>query len=246
MISTELVDLSRLQFAKFYGNVSLFIRASHPRTLHAPRSDGGLLRSDGQTGLQRHGEILGGKLFGINFALGVTTGITMEFQFGTNWSYYSHYVGDIFGAPLAIEGLDGLLPRVHFHRSLLLRLVWSQEGNPPALYIPHGFGLEPLRSWWILVANGWMQNPVGATFLQLPNHANGDDKNFFDVFLSPWAQAKFFHTVSAGDRTGAAFVLAISAWYTPKGRDMDFAKTQLPHRRCLRLSGRDLHRSAGR
>ena len=133
MISTELVDLSRLQFAATAMYHYLFV----PLTLGLSMLLVAMEACYVVTGKQVYKDMVKfwGKLFGINFALGVTTGITMEFQFGTNWSYYSHYVGDIFGAPLAIEGL------MAFHRSLLLRLVSSQEGNPPALYIPHGFGL---------------------------------------------------------------------------------------------------------
>ena len=162
-----------------------------------------------------------GKLFGINFALGVTTGITMEFQFGTNWSYYSHYVGDIFGAPLAIEGLMAF-----FLESTFIGLFffgWSRLKKGTHLLCTFLMALgSNLSALWILVANGWMQNPVGATFNYQTMRM--EMTNFFDVFLSPWAQAKFFHTVSAGYCTGAAFVLAISAWYMLKGRDMDFAK----------------------
>ncbi|EGV05565.1 bacterial cytochrome ubiquinol oxidase [Haemophilus pittmaniae HK 85] len=162
-----------------------------------------------------------GKLFGINFALGVTTGIIMEFQFGTNWSYYSHYVGDIFGAPLAIEAL----------------LAFFLESTFVGLFF---FGWERLTKWkhllatfcvafgsnlsamWILVANGWMQNPMGSEFNF--ETVRMEMSSFFDLWLNPVAQTKFLHTVTAGYVTGAFFVLAISSYYLLKGRDVGFAK----------------------
>src|SRR5699024_11170231 len=104
-----------------------------------------------------------GKLFGINFALGVTTGITMEFQFGTNWAYYSHYVGDIFGAPLAIEGLMAF-----FLESTMVGLFffgWDRLSRAQHLIVTMLMALGTnLSALWILIANGWMQSPVGASF----------------------------------------------------------------------------------
>lgn len=130
-------------------------------------------------------------------------------------------MGDIFGAPLAIEGLMAF-----FLESTFIGLFffgWSRLKKGTHLLCTFLMALgSNLSALWILVANGWMQNPVGATFNYQTMRM--EMTNFFDVFLSPWAQAKFFHTVSAGYCTGAAFVLAISAWYMLKGRDMDFAK----------------------
>lgn len=219
MISTELVDLSRLQFAATAMYHYLFV----PLTLGLSMLLVAMEACYVVTGKQVYKDMVKfwGKLFGINFALGVTTGITMEFQFGTNWSYYSHYVGDIFGAPLAIEGLMAF-----FLESTFIGLFffgWSRLKKGTHLLCTFLMALgSNLSALWILVANGWMQNPVGATFNYQTMRM--EMTNFFDVFLSPWAQAKFFHTVSAGYCTGAAFVLAISAWYMLKGRDMDFAK----------------------
>ena len=162
-----------------------------------------------------------GKLFGINFALGVTTGITMEFQFGTNWAYYSHYVGDIFGAPLAIEGLMAF-----FLESTFIGLFffgWDRLSKAKhfmvTVFTAVGSNLSAL---WILIANGWMQDPVGAEFSYTTMRMELTD--FWAVMFNPTAQAKFVHTVSAGYVTGAMFMLGISSWYLLKGRDVEFAR----------------------
>jgi cytochrome bd ubiquinol oxidase subunit I len=162
-----------------------------------------------------------GKLFGINFALGVTTGITMEFQFGTNWAYYSHYVGDIFGAPLAVETLMAF-----FLESTFIGLFffgWNRLSKPQHLLVTVLMAIGTnLSALWILVANGWMQNPVGAQFNYTTMRMELTD--FQAVLFNSQAQAKFVHTVSAGYVTGAVFVLAISSWYLLKGRDLEFAR----------------------
>ncbi|KXX65124.1 cytochrome ubiquinol oxidase subunit I [Marichromatium gracile] len=162
-----------------------------------------------------------GKLFGINFALGVTTGLTMEFQFGTNWAYYSHYVGDVFGAPLAIEGLMAFFLESTFIG--LFFLGWERLSKRQHLTVTFLTALgSNLSALWILVANGWMQNPVGAEFSY--ETMRMEMTNFMDVVLNPVAQVKFVHTVAAGYVTASMFVLGISAWYMLKGRDLAFAK----------------------
>ncbi len=162
-----------------------------------------------------------GKLFGINFALGVTTGITMEFQFGTNWAYYSHYVGDIFGAPLAIEGLMAF-----FLESTLIGLFffgWDKLSKNKHLLVTTLTAVASnLSALWILIANGWMQDPIGAEFSYTTMRM--ELTSFWDVMFNPNAQAKFVHTVSAGYVTGSMFVLGISSWYLLKGRDVEFAR----------------------
>jgi cytochrome d ubiquinol oxidase subunit I len=162
-----------------------------------------------------------GKLFGINFALGVTTGITMEFQFGTNWAYYSHYVGDIFGVPLAIEGLMAF-----FLESTFIGLFffgWNRLSKVQHLTVTFLVALgSNLSALWILIANGWMQNPVGAEFNY--ETMRMELSSFADLFFNPVAQVKFVHTVAAGYVTGAMFVLGISAYYMLKGRDLGFAR----------------------
>ncbi len=162
-----------------------------------------------------------GKLFGINFALGVTTGLTMEFQFGTNWAYYSHYVGDVFGAPLAIEGLMAFFLESTFIG--LFFLGWERLSKRQHLTVTFLMALASnLSALWILVANGWMQNPVGAEFSY--ETMRMEMTNFMDVVLNPVAQVKFVHTVAAGYVTASMFVLGISSWYMLKGRDLAFAK----------------------
>ena len=162
-----------------------------------------------------------GKLFGINFALGVTTGLTMEFQFGTNWSYYSHYVGDVFGAPLAIEGLMAFFLESTFIG--LFFLGWEKLSKRKHLAVTFLTALgSNLSALWILVANGWMQNPVGAVFS--PQTMRMEMQSFSQVFFNPVAQVKFVHTVAAGYVTGSMFVLGISAWHILKGRDLPFMR----------------------
>ncbi|UYZ83453.1 cytochrome ubiquinol oxidase subunit I [Entomomonas sp. E2T0] len=162
-----------------------------------------------------------GKLFGINFALGVTTGITMEFQFGTNWAYYSHYVGDIFGAPLAIEGLMAF-----FLESTMIGLFffgWNRLSKGKHLLVTILLALgSNLSAVLILIANGWMQDPLGAHFN--PITMRMELNSFADIVFNPMAQEKFVHTVSAGYVTGSMFVLGISGWYLLKGKYIDFAK----------------------
>lgn len=162
-----------------------------------------------------------GKLFGINFALGVTTGLTMEFEFGTNWAYYSHYVGDVFGAPLAIEGLMAFFLESTFIG--LFFLGWEKLTQRQHLAVTFFTALgSNLSALWILVANGWMQNPIGSEFSAQTMRM--EMTSFAQVLFNPVAQVKFVHTVSAGYVTASMFVLAISAYYLLKGRDMAFAK----------------------
>ena len=162
-----------------------------------------------------------GKLFGINFAMGVATGITMEFQFGTNWAYYSHYVGDIFGVPLAIEGLMAFFLESTFVG--LFFFGWNKLSKRQHLtttwLVAIGSNFSAL---WILIANGWMQNPVGASFNFQTMRMELD--SIRDVIFNPVAQAKFVHTVAAGYVTGAVFVLAISALYLLRGQHREMAR----------------------
>ncbi len=162
-----------------------------------------------------------GKLFGINFALGVATGLTMEFQFGTNWSYYSHYVGDIFGAPLAIEGLMAFFLESTFVG--LFFFGWDRLSKVQHLSVTWLVALgSNMSALWILVANGWMQNPVASEFNY--ETMRMEMVSFSELVLNPVAQVKFVHTVAAGYTTGAMFILGISAYYLLKGRDTAFAK----------------------
>ncbi len=162
-----------------------------------------------------------GKLFGINFAIGVATGLTMEFQFGMNWSYYSHYVGDIFGAPLAIEGLMAFFLESTFVG--LFFFGWDKMSKVKHLMTTWLVALgSNFSALWILIANGWMQYPVGADFNF--EAMRMEMTSFADVIFNPVAQVKFVHTVSAGYVTGALFVLAISAYYLLNHKHIAFAR----------------------
>ncbi|MGL5758689.1 cytochrome ubiquinol oxidase subunit I [Plesiomonas sp.] len=162
-----------------------------------------------------------GKLFAINFALGVATGLTMEFQFGTNWSYYSHYVGDIFGAPLAIEGLMAFFLESTFVGMFFFG--WDRLSKRQHLMVTWLTAIGTnMSALWILVANGWMQNPVGSEFNF--ETMRMEMVSFADLVMNPVAQVKFVHTVAAGYVTGAMFVLGISSYYLLKKRDMPFAR----------------------
>ncbi|RVT52269.1 cytochrome ubiquinol oxidase subunit I [Rubrivivax albus] len=219
MINETLVDLSRLQFAATAMYHFLFV----PLTLGMVWLLVIMETVYVMTGKPVWKDMtrFWGKLFGINFALGVTTGITLEFQFGTNWAYYSHYVGDVFGAPLAIEGLMAF-----FLESTFIGLFffgWDRLSRTQHLMVTTLMAVGTnLSALWILIANGWMQNPVGAEFSWQTMRMEMTD--FWAVVFNPDAQAKFVHTVSAGYVTGAMFVLSISAWYLLKGRDVEFAK----------------------
>src|SRR6202167_2085381 len=165
-----------------------------------------------------------GKLFGINFAMGVATGITMEFQFGTNWAYYSHYVGDIFGTPLALEGLMAFFLESTFVG--LFFFGWDRLSRVAHLVVTALVALgSSLSALWILIANAWMQYPVGARFN--PQTMRMELVSFSQVLFNPVAQAKFVHTVAAGYVVGSVFVLAVSAWYVLRGRNLDIARRSM-------------------
>ncbi|MBY5773421.1 cytochrome ubiquinol oxidase subunit I [Rhizobium laguerreae] len=165
-----------------------------------------------------------GTLFGINFVLGVATGIVMEFQFGMNWSYYSYYVGDIFGAPLAIEGLMAFFLEATFVG--LFFFGWDKLSKVGHLVATWAVALgSNFSALWILIANGWMQNPVGSALN--PQTMRMEITSFFDVVFNPVAQAKFVHTVSAGYVCASIFVLGVSAWYVLKGRHFELAKRSM-------------------
>jgi cytochrome d ubiquinol oxidase subunit I len=165
-----------------------------------------------------------GTLFGINFAMGVATGITMEFQFGTNWAYYSHYVGDVFGAPLAIEGLMAFFMEATFVG--LFFFGWNRLSRIGHLIVTWLVAIGTnFSALWILIANGWMQFPVGARFNADTMRMEVTD--FMDVMFNPVAQAKFVHTVSAGYVVGSVFVLAVSAFYLLRGSYPAIAKRSM-------------------
>ncbi|NPA65469.1 MAG: cytochrome ubiquinol oxidase subunit I [Epsilonproteobacteria bacterium] len=163
-------------------------------------------------------------LLGINFAIGLATGIIMEFEFGTNWSNYSWIVGDIFGAPLAIEGLMAFFMESTFFAVMFFG--WNKVSKKMHLLstwlVAIGSNLSAL---WILIANGWMQHPVGMQFN--PDSARNEMADFWAVVLNPNAVSKFLHTVSSGYVLASLFVLGISAWFLLKKRDIQFAKRSI-------------------
>ena len=219
MISENLVELSRLQFAVTAMYHFLFVPLTLGLTWILVIMESVYVMT-GKV-IWKDTTRFWGKLFGINFALGVTTGITMEFQFGTNWAYYSHYVGDIFGAPLAIEGLMAFFLESTFIGLFFFGWERLSKGQHLLVTLLMAIGTN-LSALWILVANGWMQYPVGAEFSYQTMRM--EMVSFWDVVFNPDAQAKFVHTASAGYVTGAMFVLSISAWYLLRGRNIEFAK----------------------
>ncbi|GAP66141.1 cytochrome d terminal oxidase, subunit I [Mizugakiibacter sediminis] len=222
MADAAVVDLSRLQFALTALYHFLFV----PLTLGLSWMLAIMESVYVMTGREIWKRMVQfwGVLFGINFAMGVATGVTMEFQFGTNWAYYAHYVGDIFGAPLAIEGLMAFFLEATFVG--LFFFGWERLSKLQHLICTFLLALGTnLSAVWILIANGWMQHPVGAEFN--PDTMRMEITSFRDVIFNPVAQAKFVHTVSAGYVVGAMFVLSISAWYLLRGRNADFAKRSM-------------------
>ncbi len=160
------------------------------------------------------------RLFGINFAMGVATGIILEFEFGTNWSNYSWLVGDIFGAPLAIEGIVAFFMESTFVAVMYFGWKKVSPGFHLASTWLTGLGAT-ISAWWILVANSWMQYPVGCEFN--PDTMRNEMTSFLDVALSPFAVDKFCHTVTSAWIIGAVFTVAVSAWYLLKKRHQRMA-----------------------
>jgi cytochrome d ubiquinol oxidase subunit I len=218
----DVVELSRLQFAMTAMYHFLFV----PLTLGLSIIVAIMETVYVMTGrpIWRQMTKFWGTLFGINFVLGVATGITMEFQFGMNWSYYSHYVGDIFGAPLAIEGLMAFFLEATFVG--LFFFGWDKLSRVQHLVVSWLVALgSNFSALWILIANGWMQNPVGAEFN--PDTLRMEMTSFYEVLFNEVAQAKFVHTVSAGYVTAACFVLGVSAWYLLKNRHVELARRSI-------------------
>jgi cytochrome bd ubiquinol oxidase subunit I len=163
-------------------------------------------------------------LFGINFAIGVATGLILEFEFGTNWSNYSWFVGDIFGAPLAIEGIMAFFMESTF--IAVMFFGWdkvSKRFHLTATWLT-AFGAN-LSALWILVANGWMQFPAGMHFN--PDTARNEMTNFWEVLFSPVAINKFLHTITSSYVLACVFVVGISAWFIIRGRNILFSKRSI-------------------
>lgn len=221
-LDLSLVNWSRAQFAMTAMYHWLFV----PLTLGL-----GLIMSIMETAYYKTGKVFWKetakfwmKIFGINFAVGVATGLILEFEFGTNWSNYSWFVGDIFGAPLAIEGIIAFFMEATF--IAIMFFGWNKVSK----------GMHLASTWltflgasisaiWILVANAWMQHPVGMQFN--PDTVRNEMVDFWAVALSPFAVDKFFHTMLSGLMLGGAFVIGISGWFLLKGRHMKFAVTSM-------------------
>ena len=219
MINETVVELSRIQFAATALYHFIFVPLTLGMTFILAIMESVYVMTNNP--IYKDMTKFWGKLFAINFALGVTTGLTMEFQFGTNWSYYSHYVGDIFGAPLAIEGLMAFFLESTFVGMFFFG--WDRMSKTQHLACTWLMAIGTnLSALWILVANGWMQFPTGAEFNF--ETMRMEMVSFGSLVFNPVAQVKFVHTVAAGYTTGAMFVLGISSYYLLKGRDIPFAR----------------------
>jgi cytochrome d ubiquinol oxidase subunit I len=222
MLDLDVVTLSRLQFALTALYHFLFVPLTLGLSLLLAIMESVYVMT-GRT-VWRDATKFWGTLFGINFAMGVATGVTMEFQFGTNWGHYSHYVGDIFGAPLAIEGLMAFFLEATFVG--LFFFGWKRLSKVQHLVVTWLVALgSNFSALWILVANSWMQNPVGSHFN--PQTMRMELTSFAEVLFNPVAQSKFVHTVSAGYVTGAMFVMSIGAYYMLRKRHRDIARRSL-------------------
>ncbi|MGI6046794.1 MAG: cytochrome ubiquinol oxidase subunit I [Petrimonas sp.] len=218
LLSVSAVNWARAQFALTAGYHWLFV----PLTLGL-----GVIMSIMETMYVRTNDEKWKKLakfwqtiFGINFAIGVATGIILEFQFGTNWSNYSWFVGDIFGAPLAIEGIVAFFMEATFIS--IMFFGWNRVSKKMHLASTWLTTIgATLSAFWILVANAWMQYPIGMEFN--PETVRNEMVDFWAIVSSPVAINKFFHAVLAGWGVGASFVVGIGAWYLLKKRHVDFA-----------------------
>ena len=218
MVETALVNWSRLQFALTAGYHWLFV----PLTLGLAIIMATMETIYVITGDEfwKRTSKFWMKLFAINFAVGIATGIILEFEFGTNWSNYSWFVGDIFGAPLAIEGIFAFFMEATFFAVMFFG--WEKVSRRVHLASTWLTGIgAAISAVWILVANAWMQHPVGMEFN--PDTVRHEMVDFWALVLNPVAVSKFFHSVFSGWMTGAVFVIGISCWYLLKRRETRFA-----------------------
>lgn len=221
-IDTSLIDWSRAQFAMTAMYHWIFV----PFTLGLAVVMGIMETLYYRTGNEfwKRTAMFWMRLFGINFAIGVATGLILEFEFGTNWSNYSWFVGDIFGAPLAIEGILAFFMEATF--IAVMFFGWEKVSKRFHLVSTWLTGLgATISAWWILVANAWMQHPVGMEFN--PDTVRNEMVDFWAVATSPVAVNKFCHTVLSGWVLGAIFVVGVSCWYLLKKRHRDFALSSI-------------------
>ena len=222
MVETALIDWSRLQFAMTAGYHWLFVPLTLGlavimaimETIYVVKGDEFWKRT----------AKFWMKLFGINFAVGIATGIILEFEFGTNWSNYSWFVGDIFGAPLAIEGILAFFMEATFFAVMFFG--WEKVSRRTHLAATWLTGIgAAISAIWILVANSWMQHPVGMAFN--PDTVRHEMVDFWALVLNPVAISKFFHSVFSGWMTGSIFVIGVSCWYLLKKREERFAMASI-------------------
>lgn len=222
MVETALIDWSRLQFAMTAGYHWLFVPLTLGlavimaimETMYVVKGDEFWKRT----------AKFWMKLFGINFAVGIATGIILEFEFGTNWSNYSWFVGDIFGAPLAIEGILAFFMEATFFAVMFFG--WEKVSRRTHLAATWLTGIgAAISAIWILVANSWMQHPVGMEFN--PDTVRHEMVDFWALVLNPVAISKFFHSVFSGWMTGSIFVIGVSCWYLLKKREERFAMASI-------------------
>ena len=222
MVETALVDWSRLQFALTAGYHWLFVPLTLGLAVIMATMES-IYVATGDEFWKRTTKFWM-KIFAINFAVGIATGIILEFEFGTNWSNYSWFVGDIFGAPLAIEGIFAFFMEATFFAVMFFG--WekvSKRFHLAATWLT-GIGAA-ISAVWILIANAWMQNPVGMEFN--PDTVRHEMVDFWAVVFNPVAVSKFFHSVFSGWMTGAIFVIGISSWYLLKRRETRFALSSI-------------------
>lgn len=239
-IDTSLIDWSRAQFALTAMYHWLFV----PLTLGLAVVMGVMETLYYRTGkpFWKNTTRFWMKLFGINFAVGVATGLILEFEFGTNWSNYSWFVGDIFGAPLAIEGILAFFMEATFIAVMFFGWDKVSRGFHLASTWLVGIGAT-LSAWWILVANAWMQHPVGMEFN--PDTVRNEMVDFMAVAFSPVAVSKFVHTVLSGWVLGASFVVGVSCWYLLKKRHKEFALQSIKIGAWLGLAASVLSAASG-
>lgn len=232
MVENALVDWSRAQFALTAGyhwifvplTLGLAVIMATMETLYVIKKDEFWKRT----------AKFWMKLFAINFAVGIATGIILEFEFGTNWSNYSWFVGDIFGAPLAIEGILAFFMEATFFAVMFFG--WDKVSKKTHLLATWMTGIgASISAIWILIANSWMQHPVGMEFN--PDTVRHEMVDFWALVLNPVAIVKFFHSVFSGWMTGAIFVIGISSWYLLKRRDVRFALSSIRVAACVGIVG---------
>ncbi|MBR5197636.1 MAG: cytochrome ubiquinol oxidase subunit I [Alistipes sp.] len=222
MVETALVDWSRLQFALTAAYHWLFVPLTLGLAVVMATMES-VYVATGDEFWKRTAKFWM-KLFAINFTVGIATGIILEFEFGTNWSNYSWFVGDIFGAPLAIEGIFAFFIEATFFAVMFFG--WEKVSKRFHLASTWLTGIgAAISAVWILVANSWMQNPVGMEFN--PDTVRHEMVDFWALVLNPVAVSKFFHSVFSGWMTGAIFVIGISCWYLLKGRERRFALSSI-------------------